>query len=102
MDYQRACGMTGRKMPPRIRGNQPWQTGWQMSDRPEARMPENEMPERDCCEHLAIVTSPVQCWQNLYTPCEALSAGTLFKELNLPLVGCPGSTYGYRRMGGLQ
>lgn len=102
MDYQRACGVTGRGMPLRIHGNQSWQMGRQPGERPEARMPEHKMPENDCCEHLAIVTSPVQCWQNLYAPCEGLSAGTLFKDLHLPLVGCPGSTYGYRRMGGLQ
>lgn len=71
------------------------------------RMPENGTPDMgaDCSEPLAIVSSPVQCWQNLYTPCEALAAGTLFKDLNLPLIGCvgdriTGSTY--RRMGGLQ
>ncbi|MBQ8383588.1 MAG: spore coat associated protein CotJA [Clostridia bacterium] len=56
--------------------------------------------ECECGEPLAIVTSPVQCWQNLYTPCEALAAGTLFKELYLPLVGCNVATP-YRRGGGL-
>ena len=102
MDYQRACGVTGHGMHMHIRGNQPWQMGWQMGERTDTRMPREPMPDNNCCEHLAIVISPVQCWQNLYTPCEALSTGTLFKDLTLPLVGCPGSTYGYRRMGGMQ
>ena len=99
MDYQRACGVTGRGMPMRPRMNQPRQMGCQTC---EVRIPESEMPDKDCCEHLAIVTSPMQCWQKLYTPCEALAAGTLFKELYLPLMGCPGSAYCNRRMGGLQ
>ena len=99
MDYQRACGVTGRAMPVRPRMNQPWQMGCQTCD---ARMNDEAMPDKNCDEHLAIVTSPVQCWQKLYTPVEALAAGTLFKDLYLPLMGCPGSAYCHRRMGGLQ
>ena len=99
MDYQRACGVTGRAMPMRPRMNQPRPMGCPSC---ELRVPEEAMPDRDCSEHLAIVTSPMQGWQNLYPPCEALAAGTLFKELYLPLMGCPGSAYCYRRTGGLQ
>lgn len=101
MDYQRACGVTGRSVPMRMRGNQPWQIGCQYCDQSLPRNTENGGTEYECPEQLAIVTSPVQCWQNLYTPCEALAAGTLFKCLNLPLVGC-GNGYCPRRMGGLQ
>ena len=35
---------------------------------------------------LASVYSPIQHWRNLYEPEEALSKGTLFKELDLPFV----------------
>lgn len=101
MDYQRACGITGRAMPQRPRMYQPRQMGCNPGGQIVC-MPESEMHGSECCEHLAIVASPMQCWQNLYTPCEALSAGTLFRELNLPLVGCPGSAYWHRRSGGLQ
>ena len=34
---------------------------------------------------LAMVYSPYQNWQNLYTPDVALENGTLFSELNLPI-----------------
>ena len=37
---------------------------------------------------LAMVYAPDQVWRNLYDDEEALSAGTLFRELNLPF--CPG------------
>ena len=37
---------------------------------------------------LAMVYAPDQVWQNLYDDEEALGAGTLFRELNLPF--CPG------------
>ena len=99
MDYQRACGVTGRTVPMRMRGNQPWQIGSQSCDQTLVRNSESGGAECEC-QQLAIVSSPVQCWHNLYTPCEALSVGTLFKCLNLPLVGC-GNAYCPRRMGGL-
>ncbi len=38
-----------------------------------------------CSDTLAMVTSPVQCWRELYSPAEALAHGTLFRELELPL-----------------
>lgn len=34
---------------------------------------------------LAMVYSPYQSWQNLYTPDLALEKGTLFSELDLPI-----------------
>lgn len=37
---------------------------------------------------LAIVTSPSQVWQKLFTPCDAMTHGTLFCELHKPWVGC--------------
>ena len=39
---------------------------------------------------LAMVYSPIQGFQNLYEPCDALKHGTLFHELNLPFEGCKG------------
>lgn len=97
MDYQRACGIhPGRNLQGMSRGT--WRTPYSGGQMQIPRMPEEDTngTAGECCEHLAIVTSPVQCWQNIHTPCDALSAGTLFKDLYLPLVGCPGSTY--RRM----
>ncbi|MBQ8287915.1 MAG: spore coat associated protein CotJA [Clostridia bacterium] len=67
---------------------------------PRTRDIDRDGSKSECCEHLAIVTSPVQCWQNLYTPCEALSAGTLFKDLYLPLVGCGNACATPYRKGG--
>ncbi len=40
----------------------------------------NDMP-------LAMAYVPWQTWGNLYEPCEALSQGTIFKELNLKFCG---------------
>ena len=38
-----------------------------------------------CAElSLAIASVPMQKWRSLYEPCEALHAGTIFSELNLP------------------
>ncbi len=39
---------------------------------------------------LAIATVPMQKWRALYEPCEALTVGTIFSELNLPyrMGGC--------------
>lgn len=39
---------------------------------------------------LAIATVPMQKWRSLYEPCQALSVGTIFSELNLPyrMGGC--------------
>lgn len=105
MDYQRACGIHGGRsaynsfrMQNRQMGisRQPaWQSTNESSDR----------THEDCPMRygLAIVTSPVQCWQNLFSPCEAFAAGTLFRELHLPFVGCHGSmNCHYHRNGGLQ
>lgn len=102
MDYQRACGCTVRGM--QGMGRTPWRAPY-AGNRTQTEMPRLGNTDRDgcdcdCTEPLAIVTSPVQCWQNLYTPCEALSAGTLFKDLNLPLVGCINAVP-YRKGGGL-
>jgi hypothetical protein len=103
MDYQRACGIHPgynyrgmNRTAPRSYCNTPKLS----DDFPAAPGCGDTCPVYpgydDCCENLAIVTSPVQCWQNLYPACEALSMGTLFRDLNLPLVGCNGSAY--RRM----
>lgn len=35
-------------------------------------------------EHLAIASIPVQSWGELYTKEEALKAGTIFKDLDMP------------------
>ncbi|NLL77374.1 MAG: spore coat associated protein CotJA [Clostridiales bacterium] len=34
--------------------------------------------------HLAIANVPIQQWGELYTPEEALNAGTVFQDLNMP------------------
>ena len=34
--------------------------------------------------HLAIASVPIQEWKTVYNPCEALSIGTIFPELNMP------------------
>lgn len=105
MDYQRACGIHGGRSaynPYRMQNRQmgiPRQMDWQTSNESAERSPE----EGAMYYGLAIVTSPIQCWQNLHTPCEALAAGTLFKELHLPFVGCHGNmNYHCHRNGGLQ
>ena len=36
---------------------------------------------------LAMAYVPFQVWRDLYQPDEALQAGTIFKELNLPFYG---------------
>ena len=36
---------------------------------------------------LAISYVPMQKWQNLYQPDEALRCGTIFKDLSLPFTG---------------
>ena len=102
MDYQRAYGVTGRSMPVRPWVNPSWNKGGHTCEPAVTPAHEREVSEQECCEHLAIVSSPMQCWQNLYTPCEALSNGTLFKDLNLPLVGCAMGACNQRRVGGVQ
>lgn len=44
---------------------------------------------------LAMVYSPVQEWQNLYSVEEGLCEGTIFRELNKPFYGprCNGGSY---------
>jgi len=37
---------------------------------------------------LAMVYAPLQVWKDLYDKENALCRGTLFKELDLPFVGC--------------
>ncbi len=105
MDYQRACGYPiGRGMQGMGRGawRAPYVGDRMQADTLRTRDVDRDGSECECGEPLAIVTSPVQCWQNLYTPCEALSAGTLFKELYLPLVGCCNhSATPYGKGGGL-
>lgn len=39
---------------------------------------------------LAMVYSPKQYWRKLYSPADALSRGTLFAELDLPLEAAGG------------
>lgn len=107
MDYQRACGIHPGHNPRGI-DRCAWRAPYGVSQTQMPRMPEVDTDGTvgECCEHLAIVTSPVHCWQNIHTPCEALAAGTLFKDLHLPLVGCVGNRIGhdqntgstYRRM----
>lgn len=36
---------------------------------------------------LAMAYVPMQQWEKLYEPCEALERGTLFCKLDLPFVG---------------
>ena len=36
---------------------------------------------------LAMAYVPVQRWEKLYAPCEALDRGTLFCDLDMPFVG---------------
>ena len=40
------------------------------------------------CPSLAMVYAPVQAFEDLYQPEEALCKGTLFKQLDLPFHGC--------------
>lgn len=103
MDYQRACGcQLSRGM--QGMGRSAWRApygGERVQNRsPMSRDADRDDGERECCEPLAIVTSPIQCWQNLYPACEAMSTGTLFRDLNLPLVGCNIATP-YRKGGGV-
>ncbi len=99
MDYQRACsGRSASRSLPRCA----WR-GPMMGDEMKSARSREEWEEGAesalCDEPLAIVTSPVQCWQDLYTPAEALSVGTLFRQLDLPLVGCPMPLCGTPRCG---
>lgn len=36
---------------------------------------------------LAMTVMPMQTWRCIYTPCDAMKAGTIFGELNLPFYG---------------
>ena len=36
---------------------------------------------------LAMVYMPMQVWRSIYAPCDALMAGSLFAELDLPFMG---------------
>ena len=67
---------------------------------PETLLPENgagESAGAGCAcadgtvrESLAMVYSPRQYWRDAYTPAEALDRGTLFAELDKPLIGVCG------------
>lgn len=110
MDYQRACGCRmGRSC------DQPVYRTVQMNNahlkacgssdkavHDACPLSESTRTERaqaynhsNCCGErnqgypsLAIVTSPSQVWQKLYSPCDAMAHGTLFCELFKPWVGC--------------
>lgn len=77
MDYQRAYNCRGGRVYTQApRAN----VGMQQSCQ------NGQSRNADSCEYpsLAMVYLPYQNWQELYTPCEALTNGTLFKELNKP------------------
>lgn len=99
MDYQRACccRMGQRSAQPvyrtarmnstysneRTTGEQDYMSTHSLHD------------HSDCCGNpdqnypsLAIVTSPSQVWQNIFSACDAMAHGTLFCELYKPWVGC--------------
>ena len=40
---------------------------------------------------LAMVYMPMQVWRNVYAPWDALKAGTIFAELDLPCFGRGGA-----------
>ena len=40
---------------------------------------------------IAMVYMPMQEWRNVYAPCDALTAGTIFAELDLPFFGRGGA-----------
>ena len=44
-------------------------------------------------EHLAITTVPMQNWGDLYDKDEALKAGTIFKDLDLPFFCSEGYSF---------
>lgn len=53
---------------------------------------QNKMSEQSSCDNakdfpIAMAYVPWQTWGNLYEPCEALSQGTIFRELNLKFCG---------------
>ena len=57
--------------------------------RPPERPPERPTPPMGECipaPSLAMVYSPCQFFRGLYSPMEALSRGTLFEELDKPLM----------------
>ncbi len=49
------------------------------------------MPTQNCPgQVLAMAYVPMQSFQSLYEPCEALENGTIFSELNKPFMGWKG------------
>ena len=42
---------------------------------------------QSCELPLAMTYMPMQVWRNVYAPCDALQAGTIFAELDLPFYG---------------
>jgi len=42
---------------------------------------------QSCELPLAMTYMPIQVWRNVYAPCDALQAGTIFAELDLPFYG---------------
>ncbi len=49
-------------------------------------------------EHLAIASIPVQVWGELYTQEEALKAGTIFKDLDMPFFAAENITPSNQRV----
>lgn len=48
------------------------------------------MPQSTSYQVLAMAYVPMQTFQALYEPCEALENGTIFSELNKPFLGWKG------------
>ncbi|MCM1258737.1 MAG: spore coat associated protein CotJA [Roseburia sp.] len=48
------------------------------------------MPQNCPGQVLAMAYVPMQSFQALYEPCEALENGTIFSELNKPFLGWKG------------
>jgi hypothetical protein len=85
-----SCGRDGRPpMPPQSDGRMsmpPQNCGYQpMSNRMGQRIDERNRYLEDL--PLAMAYVPFQEWREIYPPDEALSIGTIFKELNLPFYG---------------
>ena len=42
---------------------------------------------QQCELPLAMTYMPMQTWRQIYEPCDAMKAGTIFAELDLPFYG---------------
>ena len=76
-----------------FRENEPFLPTAAKPQRPPERPPERPMPPMGECipaPSLAMVYSPRQSFRGLYSPMEALSRGTLFEELDKPLMAVKG------------